>query len=119
MLLWHHFLLFLSKPRIEVDRAVLLTESYKKTEGEPVVIRRAKAFQNILENIPIVIRDYELIVGSTAKASRACQIFPEFSCQWVEDEFETVATRSADPFEISDENKKTPGISDRLLTPLL
>ena len=98
--------LMAAKPQIEVERAVLLTESYMKTEGEPMVIRRAKAFQNILENIPIVIRDHELIVGSTAKNSRGCQIFPEFSCQWVEDEFETVATRSADPFEISDENKK-------------
>ena len=98
--------LMAAKPQIEVERAVLLTESYMKTEGEPMVIRRAKAFQNILENIPIVIRDHELVVGSTAKNSRGCQIFPEFSCQWVEDEFETVATRSADPFEISDENKK-------------
>ncbi len=98
--------LMAAKPVIEVDRAVLLTESYMKTEGEPMVIRRAKAFKNILENIPITIREHELVVGSTAKASRGCQIFPEFSFSWVEDEFDTLATRSADPFEISDENKK-------------
>ena len=42
--------LFKSKPEIEADRAVLLTESYKKTEGEPIIIRRAKAFKNILDN---------------------------------------------------------------------
>jgi formate C-acetyltransferase len=98
--------LMAAKPVIEVERAVLLTESYMKTEGEPMIIRRAKAFSNILENLPIVIRDHELVVGSTAKQSRGCQIFPEFSCQWVEDEFDTVSTRSADPFEISEENKK-------------
>ena len=98
--------LFSSKPQIETERAVLLTESYMNTEGEPMVMRRAKAFRNILENIPITIREGELIVGSTAKSSRSCQIFPEFSCKWVEDEFETMSTRSADPFYISDENKK-------------
>ncbi len=98
--------LMVAKPTIETDRAVLLTESYMNTEGEPMVIRRAKAFKNILDNIPIVIRDHELVVGSTAKVSRGCQIFPEFSCSWIEDEFDTLATRSADPFEISDENKK-------------
>ena len=32
---------------IEADRAVLLTESCQKTEGEPTVMRRAKAFATI------------------------------------------------------------------------
>ena len=40
--------LFASKPQIEADRAVLLTQSYMSTEGEPMVLRRAKAFKNIL-----------------------------------------------------------------------
>ena len=48
-------------PEIEADRAVLITESYKQTEGEPIITRRAKAFAHILENIPIVLRDKELI----------------------------------------------------------
>ena len=38
--------LFREPPQIEADRAVLLTESYMKTEGEPTVTRRAKAFVN-------------------------------------------------------------------------
>ena len=40
-----------------------------------MVIRRAKAFAHILENIPIVIRDLELIVGSTTIAPRGCQTY--------------------------------------------
>ncbi len=98
--------LFEKMPEIEADRAVLLTESYKQTEGEPIITRRAKAFKHILDNIPIVIRDNELIAGSATKKPRGCQVFPEYSFQWLEDEFETVATRSADPFYISDETKK-------------
>ena len=56
--------LFKEMPQIEADRAVLLTESYMQTEGEPIILRRAKAFENILDKIPITIRDDELIVGS-------------------------------------------------------
>ena len=98
--------LFEKTPEIEADRAVLLTESYRQTEGEPTITRRAKAFKHILENIPITIRPDELIVGSTTKSSRSCQVFPEFSCDWLEKEFDTIATRSADPFYISEETKK-------------
>lgn len=56
--------LYAKMPEIESARAVLITESYKQTENEPMIIRRAKAFQHILENIPITIRDLELVVGS-------------------------------------------------------
>lgn len=99
--------LFEKMPEIEADRAVLLTESYKATEGEPIITRRAKAFKHILEHLPITIRDNELIVGSATKAPRGCQVFPEYSFEWLESEFDTVATRVADPFYISDETKKT------------
>lgn len=99
--------LFRKMPQIEADRALLLTQSYMATEGEPIVTRRAKAFKHILENIPVTIRPDELIVGSATVAPRSCQVFPEFSFSWLEDEFDTVETRSADPFHISEQTKKT------------
>ena len=98
--------LFEKMPEIEADRAILLTESYKETEGEPIITRRAKAFRHILENIPITIRDNELIVGAATKAPRGCQVFPEYSFEWLESEFDTVETRVADPFYISEKTKK-------------
>ena len=98
--------LYAKMPEIESARAVLITESYKQTENEPMIIRRAKAFQHILENIPITIRDLELVVGSSTLAPRGCQTFPEFSYEWLEAEFDTVETRSADPFYISEQTKK-------------
>ena len=98
--------LYAKMPEIESARAVLITESYRRTEGEPIIIRRAKAFAHILENLPIVIRDQELIVGSTTIAPRGCQTYPEFSYEWLEDEFDTVETRSADPFYISEQTKQ-------------
>ena len=97
--------LYAKMPEIESARAVLVTESYKQTENEPLIIRRAKAFEHILKNIPIIIRDEELIVGSSTLAPRGCQTFPEFSYEWLEQEFDTVATREADQFYISDQAK--------------
>lgn len=99
--------LYAKLPVIEGDRAVLITESYKETEGEPIITRRAMAFKKICEELPITIRPDELIVGSNAIAPRGCQVFPEYSFEWVEAEFDTFETRSADPFYISEETKKT------------
>lgn len=99
--------LFEKMPEIEADRAVLLTESYRATEAEPIIMRRAKAFDHICRNIPIIIRPEELIVGSATQAPRGCQVFPEYSFEWLESEFDTIATREADPFYISEETKKT------------
>ncbi|MDD7769614.1 pyruvate formate lyase family protein, partial [Suipraeoptans intestinalis] len=98
--------LYAKMPEIESARAVLLTESYKETEGEPMILRRAKAFAHILDHIPILIRPQELIVGSTTLAPRGCQTYPEFSYAWLEEEFDTVETRAADPFYIAEETKQ-------------
>ncbi len=93
--------LYANMPEIEADRAELITESYKQTEGQPIIKRRSAAFRHILENIPIVIRPDELIVGSNSIAPRGCQTFPEYSFEWLELEYDTFATREADPFYIS------------------
>ena len=71
-----------------------------------MITRRAEAFAHILRHIPIIIRDEELIVGSSTIAPRGCQTYPEFSYQWLEDELDTVETRSADPFYIAEETKQ-------------
>ena len=94
--------LYENMPEIEADRAELVTESYKQTEHLPMIKRRSAAFRHILENIPIVIRPGELIVGSNSVAPRGCQTFPEYSFEWLPPEYETIATREADPFYISD-----------------
>lgn len=98
--------LYEKMPVIESSRAKLITESYQATEGKPIITRRAEAFAHILRHIPIIIRDEELIVGSSTIAPRGCQTYPEFSYQWLEDELDTVETRSADPFYIAEETKQ-------------
>ena len=97
--------LYEKMPEIESARGILVTESYKRTEALPIIKRRSAAFAHILENLPIVIRDGELVVGSATVAPRGCQVFPEYSYEWLEAELDTVSTRAADPFYISEKTK--------------
>ncbi|MBY0754607.1 glycyl radical protein [Clostridium sardiniense] len=93
-------------PYVESERAVLVTESYKETEGLSPILRRAKAVEKIFNNLPITIREDELIVGAITKNPRSTEICPEFSYDWVAKEFETMGTRIADPFQIPKETAK-------------
>ncbi|MBC7338252.1 MAG: glycyl radical protein [Firmicutes bacterium] len=56
---------------LDVDRGRLWTESYRQTDGEPEVIRRAKALKNLLEKLSIWIKEGELIVGAGTNHPRA------------------------------------------------
>jgi len=47
-----------------VEKPVLIIESYRQTEGEPMVVRNAKALAHYLDNRTIFIEDDELIVGN-------------------------------------------------------
>lgn len=105
--------LYAKMPEIESARARLITESYQSTEGQPIVLRRARALHHILKHIPIIIRDEELIVGSTTIAPRGCQTYPEFSFEWLEAEFDTVEHREADPFYISPKTAEEIRQADR------
>lgn len=54
--------------KLDLERSILLTESYKQTEGEPIIIRRAKALDHILTNMTLNIQDWEIIVGNNMAA---------------------------------------------------
>jgi formate C-acetyltransferase len=80
--------LFSIQPRISVQRARYFTESMRASEGGYIGLRRANAFKHVLENIDIYIQEGELIVGSLAEHVKAAPVYPEYSHQWIEDEFD-------------------------------
>ncbi len=49
------------------EKVRLVTDSMKQTEGEPTIVRRAKATAHFLDNRTIFIEDDELIVGNIAQ----------------------------------------------------
>ncbi|MBN1367781.1 MAG: formate C-acetyltransferase/glycerol dehydratase family glycyl radical enzyme [Dehalococcoidales bacterium] len=86
-------------PELCLERAYYFTESYKETESEPSVIRRAKALYKILANMTINIRDGELIVGKATSKLVAGPLFPEVQWEWYFEEFDMLAQRKTERFQ--------------------
>ena len=74
--------------KISVERARLVTESYKNTEGEHPVIRKAKAFHHVMSNITIECLPEELIVGNPNSGFGKVEIDPEYMADWLENKVE-------------------------------
>lgn len=91
-----------AKPILCSDRALLVTEAYQETESLPAPLRRAKAFQKIMENMVIHIWDDELIVASHgSNGRRSAPVFPEFAVSWLEEELNsTLESREQDTFVV-------------------
>jgi len=86
----------LVQPEICVERPYFMTESYRETEGEEVVIRRAKALANILDKMTITIYDGELLVGAATSKRRGSFIIPEIQWEWYMDEMDHMHEREWD-----------------------
>jgi pyruvate formate-lyase/glycerol dehydratase family glycyl radical enzyme len=73
-------------PSISTERAKLMTEFCRRDLG-PVSapVRRALAFQHLLEHKAICINEGELIVGEKGPAPKAAPTYPELCCHSLED----------------------------------
>ncbi|MDK2981015.1 MAG: hypothetical protein PWQ55_1362 [Chloroflexota bacterium] len=98
--------LMAAAPAICPERALLITESYRETQGQPIVLRRAKALERILADMSIFIEKDQLIVGNQAGQVRAAPIFPEYSIDWVIEELDQFDQRSGDVFAITADTKE-------------
>lgn len=95
-----------SKPAISYERARIWTESHKKTEGQSIPIRRAKAFKDTCEQLEVKIFDGELIVGATGEFRKNGILTPEFSWTWVDREMDNFDKRVQDPYVMTDEQRE-------------
>lgn len=99
---------------IDTQRALILTDSYKETEGQPMVLRRALGFKAIMEKFAVVIQDHELIVGAQAGSSnRSANVFPECNIDFIIEEIDDFETRATDKFIV------TPKARDELLNTII
>lgn len=73
-----------SEVKVCLERARLVTQSYKETEGEPMVLRRAKSLKKMLDNMTIYIQDKERLVGNMAKDRFSLPLYPEMYWRWLE-----------------------------------
>ncbi|RDE14097.1 MAG: formate C-acetyltransferase/glycerol dehydratase family glycyl radical enzyme [Candidatus Thorarchaeota archaeon] len=94
-----------SKPTISSERAVLFTEYIKDHMSESTIIRLAGAFAHVLDKMTLRIEPEELIVGNMGPTPRSCQVFPEYSWGWINEELDRFSKRRTERFSI-DENDK-------------
>ncbi len=98
------------QPEVCPERARYFTKSMMDSEGDPIVIRRAKAFYDVLDRMSVVVGEDELIVGNQASKPRSAPVYPEYSYEWLLKEFDGdpyfFDKRPADPFVYSEETKK-------------
>ena len=87
--------------KIDLVRARLATESYRKTEDEPMPVRRARMLLHLARLTPIAIDGDEIIVGNRSIEARTGVIAPEGAVNWIDGELETLPTRPQDPFNIT------------------
>lgn len=70
------------RPKLDIERAVLFTESMKQTEQYPLVLRWGKAIRYVMEHIGVVIQEGELLVGTVGGPGRISPLYPELRCGW-------------------------------------
>lgn len=87
------------------QRALLYTESFKQTENEPYILRKAKAFAHTLDHMSIFIETDSLIFGNMASRNFAAPVFPEYSMDWLVDEIDTFSLRKGDVFQVDEKVK--------------
>ena len=93
-------------PQVCTERAKIYTETYKADEGDPPVLKRAKALATTLDKMSIYIYKDELIVGNQASKIRGAPIFPEYSWDWIAEEIDEFEHRSGDKFFVSEDDKR-------------
>ena len=104
-------------PRVTLERAFYFTESFKKTEGQPLVWRWAKALQHIAENISVAIFEDELIVGRPNNwFGKYSLVYPELDGTIMQAGAQAfIAAKGApDAVTVTDEDKK---LIDEVLFP--
>lgn len=89
------------------ERSTILTDSFRQTDGQPIEIRRAKAFYKFLIEKPITVWNDELIVGGQTEHIRGAYFYPEFCPQWMKNELETLKDREVAPFLVKENDKQT------------
>ncbi|HPW41437.1 MAG TPA: pyruvate formate lyase family protein, partial [Bacillota bacterium] len=95
-----------TRPEMDLENARILTEGFREAEGEPLVVRKAKAFCKQCLEKTVTIWDDELIVGCSGSKTRAGILCADSCWSVLNDELETISERRYDPFYLKPEDRK-------------
>ena len=95
-----------AEPSISAERAELMTRLYQQfPDLVSAPMRRALAFQYLMDNKTIYIGRDELIVGEKGPAPKATPTYPELCCHSLQD-LEILDNREKIPFKVSPETRR-------------
>ncbi|MDP2977104.1 MAG: pyruvate formate lyase family protein, partial [Anaerolineales bacterium] len=89
-----------ARPTLSTERAELITQFYQQNPGfTSAPMRRALAFQYLMEHKTIYIGPGELIVGEKGPAPKATPTYPELCCHSLQD-LDILDSREKIPFAV-------------------
>ncbi|RJP20708.1 MAG: hypothetical protein C4520_11165 [Candidatus Abyssobacteria bacterium SURF_5] len=87
-----------------IERARYYTQSFRETEGEPQILRLAKAFRHYLENVTVVLNENDLFAGYAGGKMLCSEVFPELCSSYLdEDAWQEASNFNINPVSISDD----------------
>jgi formate C-acetyltransferase len=91
----------------DTQRAKIVTEGFEKYVRYPQNVKWALALRDVLYKYEIAIWPDELLVGELAAPPNGAPVYPEFSIDWLVDEFENrpMENRRNDRYVISEQTK--------------
>jgi pyruvate formate-lyase/glycerol dehydratase family glycyl radical enzyme len=89
-----------------VERARYLTQSMAANWHVPALTRMSMALEHILENMSVVIRDDEVIVGCRSSKLKGAPLFPENKWKWIEGDLEAFSKRILQKVLITEEEQR-------------
>jgi formate C-acetyltransferase len=95
-----------TRPAMDLENSRILTESFQQTEGEPHVLRKAKAFREQCRHKSVQIWDDELIVGCSGSKIRGGILCADVCWSILDRELDTISRRRHDPFYLDEEGRK-------------
>jgi len=94
-----------AKPWLSRERAELMTEFYRHSRETSAPVRRALAFEYLMENKTIYIGDGELIVGERGPAPKGTPTYPELCCHSLQD-LQILNDRKKTSFAVDDQTRR-------------
>jgi len=95
-----------TRPEMDLENARILTEGFREAEGNPLVVRKAKAFRKQCQEKTVTIWDDELIVGCSGSKTRAGILCADTCWSVLNDELDTISERRYDPFHLKPEDRQ-------------
>ena len=89
-----------------VERARYLTQSMAANWSLHPLTRMSMALEHILDNMSVVIRDDELIVGCRTSKLKGAPLFPENKWKWIEGDLESFNKRALQRVLITEEQQR-------------